>query len=72
MPKPVTMPRKSDLSSLTAIGIDAGNNSLHLIGIDAKGAIVLKEKVARSGAVARLANVAPCLIGIEAGMGPIT
>jgi transposase len=67
--EPPAMPRKSDLSSLTAIGIDAGKNSLHLIGLDVKGAIVLKEKVARSGAVARLANVAPCLIGIEAGMG---
>src|SRR5271165_2547015 len=63
------MPRKLDLSGLTTIGIDPGKNSLHLIGLDAKGAIVLREKVARSKAVARLANVAPCLIGIEAGMG---
>ena len=63
------MPRKVDLSGLTTIGIDPGKNSLHLIGLDAKGAIVLKEKVARSKAVTRLANVAPCLIGIEAGMG---
>jgi hypothetical protein len=67
--EPVAMPRKLDLSGLTTIGIDPGKNSLLLIGLDAKGAIVLKEKVARSGAVTRLANVAPCLIGIEAGMG---
>lgn len=49
--EPPAMPRKPDLSSLTAIGIDAGKNSLRLIGLDAKGSIVLKEKVARSGAV---------------------
>ena len=63
------MPRKFDLTGLTTIGIDPGKNSLNLIGLDAKGAVVLKEKVARSGAVARPANVALCLIGIEAGMG---
>jgi transposase len=30
---------------------------------------VLREKVARARIVSRLANVPPCLIGIEAGMG---
>jgi len=30
---------------------------------------VLREKVARAKIVSRLANVPPCLIGIEAGMG---
>jgi transposase len=38
------MHRKFDLSGLTTIGIDAGKNSLHLIGLDAKGAIVPREK----------------------------
>jgi transposase len=31
--------------------------------------IVLREKVARDGIVAQLANLPPCLIGIEVGMG---
>jgi transposase len=39
-----------------------------LIGLDDKGAIVLREKVARDRITARLANVPQCLIGIEAGM----
>jgi hypothetical protein len=30
---------------------------------------MLREKVARTKIVSRLANVPPCLIGIEAGMG---
>jgi hypothetical protein len=50
------------------IGIDTGKNTLHLIGLDHKGAIVLREKIARGRIAARLANVPRCLIGIEAGM----
>ena len=50
------------------IGVDTGKNTLHLIGLDDKGAIVLREKIARGRITARLANVPRCLIGIEAGM----
>jgi transposase len=42
---------------------------LHLIGLDEQGMIVLREKLARGRIGGRLANVPPCLIGIEAGMG---
>lgn len=62
------MSRKSNAAIVT-IGIDPGKNTLHLIGLDARGEIVLREKVARDRIVARLANVPPCMIGIEAGMG---
>jgi transposase len=62
------MSRTSNATAVT-IGIDPGKNTLHLIGLDARGAIVLREKVARDRIVVRLANVPPCLIGIEAGMG---
>ena len=62
------MSRKSNAVIVT-IGIDPGKNTLHLIGLDARGEIVLREKVARDRVVARLANVPPCVIGIEAGMG---
>src|ERR1700740_1081381 len=62
------MPRKSNTAVVT-IGIDPGKNTLHLVGLDARGGIVLREKVARARIVSRLANVPPCLIGIEAGMG---
>jgi transposase len=56
-------------SAAVTIGIDPGKNTVHLIGLDARGKVVLRKKVARSKIVARLANVPPCLIGIEAGMG---
>jgi transposase len=62
------MPRTTTLHAVTAIGIDMEKNTLHLIGLDARGAIVLREKVARGRIALRLANLPPCLIGIEAGM----
>ena len=41
------MSRKTDAVVARTIGIDTGKNTLHLIGLDDKGAIVLREKVAR-------------------------
>jgi len=62
------MPRKSDTAVVRTIGIDTGKNTLHMVGLDERGAIVLREKVFRHRIVARLVNVPPCLVGIEAGM----
>jgi len=59
---------KTDAVAAHMIGIDTGKNMPHLIGLDEKGAIVLREKLSRGRIVARLANVPQCLIGIEAGM----
>ena len=62
------MPCKTDAVVAHTIGIDTGKNTLHLVGLDDKGAIVLREKLSRGRIAARLANVPRCLIGIEAGM----
>ena len=62
------MSHKTTATVAHTIGIDPGKNTLHLIGLDDKGAIVLREKIARGRIAARLANVPRCLIGIEAGM----
>ena len=62
------MPRTSAVHAVTTIGIDMGKNTLHMIGLDARGGIVLREKVPRGRITTRLANLPPCLIGIEAGM----
>ncbi len=62
------MSRNTNAVVARTIGIDTGKNTLHLIGLDDKGAIVLREKLSRSRIAARLANVPQCLIGIEAGM----
>ena len=39
-----------------------------MIGLDEKGAIVLREKVSRTRIAARFVNLPSCLVGIEAGM----
>ena len=62
------MSRKTDAVVARTIGIDTGKNTLHLIGLDDRGAIVLREKLTRGRIATRLANVPQCLIGIEAGM----
>jgi len=62
------MPSKADTAIARTIGIDTGKNTLHIIGLDEKGAIVLREKVSRVRITKRFVNVPPCLIGIEAGM----
>ena len=62
------MPRTSTVHAVTAIGMDMGKSTLHMIGLDARGAIVLREKVSRGRIALRFANMPPCLIGIEAGL----
>ena len=62
------MSRKSSVRTVTTIGIDMGKNTLHMVGLDSLGAIILRERVSRGRITSRLANLPPCLIGIEAGM----
>ena len=56
-------------TAVAVIGIDIGKNSFHVVGHDARGAIVLRQKWSRGQVEARLANVPPCLIGMEACVG---
>src|SRR5690242_20116381 len=56
-------------TSIAVVGIDIGKNSFHLVGQDQRGAIVLRQKWSRGQLEARLANLPPCLIGMEACVG---
>src|SRR3954471_17703206 len=56
-------------SAIAVIGIDIGKNSFHVIGLDGRGAIVLRQKWSRGQVEARFANMSPCLIGMEACVG---
>jgi transposase len=56
-------------TTVAVIGIDIGKNSFHVVGLDARGAIVLRQKWSRGQVEARLANMPPCLIGMEACVG---
>jgi hypothetical protein len=51
------------------IGIDIGKNSFHIVGLDDRGAIVLRQEWSRGQIEVRLANMPPCLIGMEACVG---
>jgi transposase len=51
------------------IGIDIGKNSFHVVGLDMRGAIVLRQKWSRGQVETRLANLPRCLIGMEACVG---
>jgi len=55
--------------AVAVIGIDIGKNSFHIVGLDRCGAIVLRQKWSRGQVEARLANLPPCLIGMEACVG---
>ena len=56
-------------SEIAVIGIDIGKNSFHLVGQDRRGSIVLRQKWSRGQVEARLVNLQPCLIGMEACVG---
>ena len=56
-------------STVATMGIDIGKYSFHVVGLDQRGAIVLRQKWSRGQVEARLANMPPCLIGMEACVG---
>ena len=56
-------------SEVAVIGIDIGKNSFYLVGQDRRGVLVLRQKWSRGQVEARLANLPPCLIGMEACVG---
>ena len=54
---------------VATIGIDLGKNIFHVVGLDATGAIALRKKRSRNQLEQSLANISPCLIGMEACAG---
>jgi transposase len=56
-------------TKIVTMGIDLGKNTFHVVGLDARGAVALRQKKSRGQFTKSLANVAPCLIGMEACAG---
>jgi len=48
-------------SAVAVVGIDIGKNSFHIVGLDSRGAMVLRQKWSRGQVEARFANMPPCL-----------
>jgi len=63
------MTTRTSKAAVATLGIDIGKNSFHLIGLDDRGAIILRQKLSRRQIEAKFANMAPCLIGMEACVG---
>ena len=63
------MSRSCSFAAIATLGIDLGKNTFHLVGQDERGAIVLRIKLSRTQLTQRLANIPPCLIGMEACAG---
>ncbi len=57
------------IPEIAVVGIDIGKNTFHVIGLDRRGAVVLRQKWTRSQVAARFANMPSCLIGMEACVG---
>jgi transposase len=57
------------IPEIAVIGIDIGKTSFYVIGLDRRGAVVLRQRWSRSQVEARFANLPPCLIGMEACVG---
>src|SRR5262245_10765800 len=62
------MPRQST-DTVAVLGIDIGKNTFHLVGLNERGAIILRRKLSRGQLEARLANLPACLVGMEACVG---
>jgi transposase len=56
-------------TAISVIGTDIGKNAFHVVGLDRRGAIVLRQKWSRGQVEVRLANIPPCLICMEACVG---
>ena len=56
-------------SVIAVIGIDIGKNSFHVVGLDGRGAVALRQRWSRGQVEARLANMPPCLIGWRCSVG---
>jgi transposase len=44
----IAMSKRTNAIAVSTIGIDRGKNTLHMIGVDEKGVVVVREKVSRS------------------------
>lgn len=56
----------STMKNIKVLGIDLAKNVFQIHGTDAKGKCVLRKRVTRTKFIEFIANLSPCIIGIEA------
>ena len=57
------------MNNITTVGIDLAKNVFSVHGVDAAGAVVLRKTVTRARLSVLIAQLPPCLIGMEACSG---
>jgi len=63
------MSKFSKADAVKVLGIDLAKDVFHLHGVDAHGRVVLRKRLQRRDLAAFVANLSPCLIGMEACSG---
>lgn len=51
---------------VSTIGLDVAKNVFQVHGIDERGRVVLRKRLARAKVLTFFANLPPCLVGLEA------
>jgi len=59
-------PGEATVKDITTVGVDLAKNVIQVHGVDQQGKAVLKKQLARRRFVEFFANLAPCLVGMEA------
>jgi len=54
------------MGNVRVIGLDLAKNVFQVHGVDADGAVVLRQRLTRARLVKLFAKLPPCLVGIEA------
>jgi len=54
---------------IAVLGVDLGKNSVSLAGLNAAGAVVVRKRATRDGAIKFAAKLAPCIVAMEACCG---
>ena len=54
---------------VATIGMDLGKRSFHLIEMNARGKVIMRQKLSRGRLERYMANLQPCLVGTEACAG---
>lgn len=57
------------MAQVTTLGIDIAKNGVCVHGVDAQGHVIVKKRLARQKVLPCVAQLAPCLLGMEASGG---
>jgi transposase len=52
--------------ALSVVGIDLAKSLFHLVGLDERGKIILRQRLARGEVLPCMAQLPPVLVGMEA------